>query len=382
MVRFHTTTGSDVAGTKASRRPVRLKFDRLPPEAVAQVKWGQQVVSALRKGNAKGEASGDPTWRRAVWCLRHGFLPRSYEFYRLDRNDWREYVTDRQREMTWVLNWPYAGILDDKLGFDAMLRRAGAPTPEFRALILHGRLQPLDERRTNAGEDWWRERLDELGRLVLKPIWGGLGGGIKVLERSAAGCRVNGEEVTLAGLRDRVARMDRYVVSEFAQQAAYAQEIFPAAANTLRVLTVHDEHGAPFIAAAAQRFGTQRSSGPVDNVSSGGLCAFVDQETGVLSDAVGLAEYGHKARYDRHPDTGAPISGTRVANWDMIRAGVLDVAAKLPFLPYVGWDVVSTDAGYLIMEGNKQSDVALLQTHRPLLRDPRVRAFYEREGIL
>jgi len=349
---------------------------------VGQVKWAQRVVSELRKENSGVYSPGDWTWRRKAWCLRHGFLPRTYDLYCLDRNDWREFVTDRQRELTWAVNWPYAGILDDKLGFDAMLRHAGAPTPELRALILHGRLQPLDERRPNAGEDWWRERLDEVGRLVLKPIWGGLGGGIKVLERSTAGCRINGEEVTLAELDDRVSRMDRYVVSEFAQQAAYAQEIFPAAGNTLRVLTMHDEHGVPFIAASAHRFGTQRSSGPVDNVSSGGLCALVDLETGVLADGVGLAEFGHTERYDRHPDTGARITGTKVANWEMIRAGILDVAARLPFLPYVGWDVMTTDAGYLIMEGNKQSDVGLLQVHRPLLRDPRVRAFYEREGIL
>jgi hypothetical protein len=314
--------------------------------------------------------------------VRHGFLPRSYDLYALQEHDGREYVTDRQREMTWVLNWPYAGILDDKLGFDAMLRRHGAPTPEFRALILQGRLQPLDERGPGAGGDWWRERLDRLGRLVLKPIWGALGGGIKVLERSPGGCRVNGEDVTLQELEARVARMDRYVVSDFAQQAAYAQAIFPAAANTLRVLTMHDARGEPFIAASVHRFGSQRSKGPVDNVSSGGLCALVDLETGELSHALGLAEFGHTERYERHPDTAAQITGVKVANWDTIRAGVLEVAGKLPFLPYIGWDVVSTDTGYLIIEGNKQSDVQLLQMHQPLLRDPRVRAFYEREGIL
>lgn len=42
----------------------------------------------------------------------------------------------------------------------------------------------------------------------------------------------------------------------------------------------------------------------------------------------------------------------------------------------------ATDSGHLIIEGNKQSKVGFLQVHRPLLRDPRVRVFYERDGII
>ena len=41
-----------------------------------------------------------------------------------------------------------------------------------------------------------------------------------------------------------------------------------------------------------------------------------------------------------------------------------------------------TDAGFTILEGNKYSDVDLLQVHRPLLLDRTVRAFYEEHEII
>ncbi len=349
---------------------------------MGRAKWAQRVWRELRGGHTQAEPPPEQTWRRTIWCLRKGFLPTSYDLYSLGENDPREYLSDREREMTWILNWPYAGILDDKLGFDSVLKQLGARTPEIRGLVIKGRLTPLDEGRGVAGKDWWQERLDRVGRLVLKPIWGSKGNGVSIVERSAAGCRVNDQQTTLDELEQRLSRMDRYLVSDYAQQASYAQEIFPGAANSIRILTVHDENGVPFIAAATHRFGTNRSGRPIDNWSAGGLSAGIELETGQLSAGLTSLDFSRMERHDHHPDTGTPIKGNRVVNWDVIRAGIVEVAAKLPFLPYVGWDVVATDSGYLIIEGNKQSDVNLLQVHRPLLRDPRVRGFYEREGIL
>ncbi len=314
--------------------------------------------------------------------MRNGFMPMCYDLYSLGDNDPRDYLSDREREMTWILNWPYAGILDDKLGFDYMIKQLGAPTPETRALIVKGRLTPMDDARDATGGNWWQERLDRFGRLVLKPIWGAKGNGIWIVERSDGGCRMNGTETTIGELEQRVSGMDRYLVSDYVQQAAYAQAIFPGSANSMRILTMQDESGTPFIAAAAHRFGALRSHRPVDSWSGGGLSAGVDLDTGELSEGVTSLEFSRMERHERHPDTGTPIKGNQVANWDLIRAGILELAGKLPFLPYIGWDVVATDPGYLIIEGNKQSNVGFLQVHRPLLRDPRARAFYEREGII
>jgi hypothetical protein len=43
---------------------------------------------------------------------------------------------------------------------------------------------------------------------------------------------------------------------------------------------------------------------------------------------------------------------------------------------------VVTEDGFRILEGNKYPDVHILQVHRPLLADDRIRAFYRRHGVI
>jgi len=69
-------------------------------------------------------------------------------------------------------------------------------------------------------------------------------------------------------------------------------------------------------------------------------------------------------------------------NWDLIKNEILNAASKIPFIHYIGWDVVITDDGYKVIEANNYSDVNLLQVHQPLLRDDRVLEFFKYHGII
>lgn len=55
----------------------------------------------------------------------------------------------------------------------------------------------------------------------------------------------------------------------------------------------------------------------------------------------------------------------------------------LPFLNYVGWDVVVTDDGFKVIEGNNNTDIEI-QMHRRLglLTQPRVQRFYEHHKVI
>ena len=85
---------------------------------------------------------------------------------------------------------------------------------------------------------------------------------------------------------------------------------------------------------------------------------------------------------DRHPETGASITGTLVPSWRELRDGILALAARLPALPQIAWDVAVLDDGFAVIEANSWSGVDLLQMHRPLLADARIRRFYAHHGIV
>ena len=54
----------------------------------------------------------------------------------------------------------------------------------------------------------------------------------------------------------------------------------------------------------------------------------------------------------------------------------------MPLLKYIGWDVVITKKGLYIIEANNSTDVELLQVHKPLLINERVRNFYKYYKII
>ena len=46
------------------------------------------------------------------------------------------------------------------------------------------------------------------------------------------------------------------------------------------------------------------------------------------------------------------------------------------------WDIAVLDDGLVIIEANGWTDFAIFQLKKPLLMDPRIRAFYEYHGVV
>ncbi len=66
-----------------------------------------------------------------------------------------------------------------------------------------------------------------------------------------------------------------------------------------------------------------------------------------------------------------------------LEAQVLNLVRTFGFLNIVGWDVVVTESGSCLIEGNTTLVGArALQIHRPLLEDVRVRRFFEHYGVI
>ncbi len=365
----------------AARPPVAPVPVSLAMRLERPVRWLRKMVAFVQEEwRSPVRLPWALTWR--AWCL--GFTRRTCLYYDLDRNDPSDYLSDYQQNVrTPSINGPMNDIVFSKLGFHLLMRWCGGPCPRLLAVIRDGVVLPSEGGVARDTRRWLEARLAEEGRLVMKPVRAFKGYGFMALAQNPAGWTLNDVPVEPDEATALVRSLDNYIVTTYAQQAAYAREIYPRTANTVRMLTLWDidEHR-PFVAAVAHRFGTSRS-GPVDNWRGGmgGLSASIDPETGRMGRGATF-ENGQLTWHLKHPETDAKIAGVVVTRWDELRDAILALAARLAFAPDLAWDVVVTDEGFEILEVNGASGMVLFQVHRPLLADPRVRRFYEHYGVV
>jgi hypothetical protein len=308
---------------------------------------------------------------------RYGFSRWSYFIYELNKHDPRMFINDCADLAN--INGANEPAGDQKVIFSKYVESLGAPCPCIHAVIVKGHIYILDVM-AQTGIDWLLDLIEKSpGGIVFKPMIGSEGIGVAFLKRNAQGYELNGRIATHHDVKAVVMQLDNYLITDFVMQHEYAAKLYPQTTNTLRLLTLWDyDTDRPFLAAAVQRIGTSRSY-PVDNfiMGAGGLSALVDPDTGELGCGVYRSDAGPVRRYERHPENGNPIDGVYVPRWQETLADILRFSSRMPYLPLIGWDVVMTPNGYQIIEINPSSGFYVIQVHKPLLADRRVKRFFD-----
>ena len=126
------------------------------------------------------------------------------------------------------------------------------------------------------------------------------------------------------------------------------RSLHPASLNTIRVTTYLDSNGRVKIHLPFFKIGQGDSF--VDNGGSGGMCALIDADTGVI---ISNGKDENNTVYESHPDTGVTLKGFRVPEWDSLKRFAEEAARMFPDARYAGWDMaLSADRGWLVVEVN------------------------------
>jgi putative polysaccharide biosynthesis protein len=142
-------------------------------------------------------------------------------------------------------------------------------------------------------------------------------------------------------------------------------EITTGALPTCRVVTCLDEHGEPEVAAAMFRSSIGENV-TVDNMHAGGMGALIDIHKGTLGRASNLGGDARLGWFSVHPDTGAPIEGRALPLWAEAKALAASAHQHFKDRVAVGWDVAILEDGPIIVEGNGNPDLDILQRFMPL----------------
>jgi hypothetical protein len=174
-----------------------------------------------------------------------------------------------------------------------------------------------------------------------------------------------------------------YIVQEKVVNHPYARALFPGSLNTLRVFALRDRAGGdPRVVVAVHRIGSARTA-PLDSFSAGGLLARVDLETATLSYAVGPVTRRARDTWDCHPDTGSPIAGCVVPQFQEAMALVIRAMNCFPEALHIGWDIAISERGPLVIEGNARRPACRsVQAHGPFANQAVCRDFYASRGLL
>ncbi len=143
---------------------------------------------------------------------------------------------------------------------------------------------------------------------------------------------------------------DSVLIEELLVQVPEMAAIHPNSVNGVRVTTIRVGDKVNIV---HPWFKIGRGGQFLTSAVFGTLDACIDEETGVVI-TPGYTETDEA--FDVHPDTGVSIVGFRIPQWEELKKTVTELARRLDTIHYVGWDMVLTDKGWVLMEGNFSGD--------------------------
>lgn len=225
--------------------------------------------------------------------------------------------------------------------------------------------------------------------IFMKPIAGNAGAGSIWVEGYADGKLQlrNGKNIPLSQYFDRWLSREGILLQAVARpHPEIALRCGPRLA-TARVVVLMSDSG-PILHRAVLRIPT--GANMIDNFqhgASGNLLGSIEIDTGVVSNVIGKKN-AQLETISAHPDTGQPIIGCVVPDWDKAKDMCAQAAPLFPGIRYQSWDIAFTEHGPQTMEVNFGGDVDVLQlasgrgiadaTWWTLFKEPPPRSFLRR----
>lgn len=135
-----------------------------------------------------------------------------------------------------------------------------------------------------------------------------------------------------------------FIAEEIIKQSDDMAKFHPQSVNTLRLNTIRCKDSI-VVWQCILRYG--RGGNVVDNAHFGGVFSVIDDNGFAI--AAGDVE---RHKYTVHPDTGVPLIGFKVPEWEQACELVRHLATKVGGLRYIGWDLAHTDKGWILVEAN------------------------------
>jgi hypothetical protein len=225
-----------------------------------------------------------------------------------------------------VMNPPSSReVLDDKTKF-------------YKAYLKYFKHHALDINDIREKPEFVKEML-AMPKVVLKESKGKCGLGTAFIET------IDLDSSSLIELMEK----EGYDLAEtYITQHPELNRLSPSGVNTVRIFTQLNSRNEVELLGCRQRISVDS---PIDNLAAGNLAAPIDEETGIIN-GPGIYSDITKAPEVLHPVTGVSIVGFQVPLWEECKQLAVDAALEHPENRSIGWDIVVTENGPGLIEGN------------------------------
>ena len=166
-------------------------------------------------------------------------------------------------------------------------------------------------------------------------------------ENDAVLTRFDGQQMLLSSVLSNEPLIFESLVHQTEQFASFNA----SSVNTVRFMTTLYPDGSAKVIATFIKIG--RAGRCVDNAGGGGnVDVCVDVATGEIRYAIQFDGWHHVKEIDCHPDSGNPLNGVVIDNWESIKAEVIRFQQAFPYCKAAGWDIAITDEGPVVIEVN------------------------------
>lgn len=177
------------------------------------------------------------------------------------------------------------------------------------------------------------------GKIVVKDALGQCGWDVEVLEAG---------EYSRESLMKYMKSKGFNLAEEFIIQHPEIARLSDSGVNTLRIISQLNKDNEVEILGARLRISVNNH---VDNLASGNIAAAVDLKTGKVN-GPGVYSDITKSNVSSHPVSGIVLEGFQIPMWEDCVSLVNKAALHRPENRSIGWDVVLTEKGPELLEGN------------------------------
>ena len=177
------------------------------------------------------------------------------------------------------------------------------------------------------------------GKIVIKDSLGQCGWDVEIL---------NGKDFNHSSLSKYMKAKGFNLAEEFIIQHQELSRLSDSGVNTVRVITQVNKKSEVEILGARLRVSVNNH---VDNLASGNIAAAIDLKTGKVN-GPGIYSDITKENVPVHPVSGIILNGFQIPHWEEIIDMAKAAALHRPENKSIGWDVVITETGPELLEGN------------------------------